>query len=92
MAKQQVADGGNEPDLAGLIERIMDRLEERDTVNEDIKEIYAEAKGMGFDTAIMRKVVARQRRDRKEVEEEDAMIETYESALAKKLRKAGVAV
>jgi uncharacterized protein (UPF0335 family) len=90
VAKQQVDVGSNEPSLVGLVDRIESLLEDRDQINEDIKEVYAEGKSLGYDTKIMRKVIARRRRDRKELEEEEAMIETYENALKAKLRKAGV--
>lgn len=92
MAKKQVDSSDNEPSLIGLIERIESLLEDRDVIDEDIKEIYTEAKATGYDVKIMRKVVARRRRERAEVEEEDAMIEKYEQALADRLTRAGVAV
>jgi len=84
--------GDNVPPLSALAERIMNLLDEKDSYTQDIKDVYAEAKAHGYDTKILRKVISRLRRDRKEVEEEDEMIDTYENALVKKFAKAGVKV
>lgn len=63
--------------LQSVIERI-ERMEvEKAAVAEDIKQIYLEAKGNGFDTKIIRKVVAMRKKSAEEREEERAMIELY---------------
>jgi uncharacterized protein (UPF0335 family) len=63
--------------LQSVIERI-ERMEvEKAAVAEDIKQIYLEAKGNGFDTKIIRKVIALRKRTAAEREEERAMIEVY---------------
>jgi uncharacterized protein (UPF0335 family) len=67
--------------LKSIVERITRLEEEKKTIGDDIKEIYAEAKGNGYDTKILRKAVARSLRDRNEVREEDAILELYEQAL-----------
>lgn len=87
--------GDNKPQLKDIVDRIERMMDEQDTIKEDIKEIYLEAKNLGFDVKIIRKVLARRKRDRQDVEEEDAMIDVYEKALEevkKKVRKAGVEV
>lgn len=67
--------------LRAFIERI-ERLEgERETITTDIKEVYAEAKGSGFDVKIMRKIVALRKKDRIELAEEDALIDLYREAI-----------
>lgn len=49
--------------------------------NDDIKDVYGEAKGMGFDTKILKKVVALRKKDEQERMEEDAILDTYLHAL-----------
>lgn len=67
--------------LKSFIERIERLTEEKKSLQEDIKEIFAEAKGQGFDTKIMRKVIARRARDKDDIDEEESLIEVYERAL-----------
>jgi uncharacterized protein (UPF0335 family) len=63
--------------LQSVIERI-ERMEvEKAAVAEDIKQIYLEAKGNGFDTKIIRKVIAMRKKSAEEREAERAMIELY---------------
>lgn len=67
--------------LRSLIERV-ERLEtEKRAVADDIKDIYAEAKGNGFDAKIIRKIVAMRRMDRDKREEEQAILDVYMNAL-----------
>ena len=67
--------------LKTIVERIERLEEEKKTIAADIKEIYAEAKGNGFDTRILRKVISIRRKDRHEREEEEAMLDLYLNAL-----------
>lgn len=68
--------------LKSFVERIT-RLEgEKKALGEDVKDIYTEAKGVGFDSKILRKVVKRAQMDRNKVLEEDQLIDTYEHALS----------
>lgn len=67
--------------LRKAIERVERLEEEKKEIAEDIKEVYAGAKAVGFDVKIMRKVVARRKMDRATLQEEEALIDTYESAL-----------
>ena len=67
--------------LVSFVERIERLAEEKAALTEDIKEVFAEAKGVGFDTAIIRKVIARRRRAADDIAEEEALIDTYEKAL-----------
>ena len=67
--------------LKSLIERI-ERLEaEKRTLGEDIKEVYAEAKGAGFDTKIMRQIIRIRKRDQDDLDEEETLLELYKRAL-----------
>ena len=67
--------------LKSLIERIERLTEEKKTIADDITEVYAEAKANGFDTKIMRKVVALRKKDANAIAEENALTETYLNAL-----------
>jgi uncharacterized protein (UPF0335 family) len=48
---------------------------------DDLKEIYAEAKAAGYQTKIVRKLVARRAMEKAKRDEEDALLETYEGAV-----------
>ncbi len=67
--------------LRSIIERIERLEEDKSEVAADIKEVYAEAKGNGFDTKVLRKLVALRKKDRDKVLEERAMLELYANAL-----------
>jgi uncharacterized protein (UPF0335 family) len=67
--------------LRAFIERIERMEEEKKAIAEDIKEIYAEAKGNGFDTKVLRKIVTIRKQDRAERMEQEALLELYMSAL-----------
>jgi uncharacterized protein (UPF0335 family) len=67
--------------LKSFMERI-ERLEtEKTAIGADIKEVYSEAKSGGFDTAIMRKVIAIRRMDTNKRAEQQALMEVYMNAL-----------
>jgi uncharacterized protein (UPF0335 family) len=68
-------------ELRQFIERAEQLEAEKRDVAEQIKELFAEAKGRGYDTRVMRKVLALRRRKPDEVAEEDAILELYKSAL-----------
>ena len=67
--------------LKGYVERIERLEEEKAAIAQDVKEVYGEAKGAGFDVKILRKVVAARKRDRGELAEEQAIFETYCAAV-----------
>lgn len=67
--------------LRSFIERIERQEEEKSAISEDIKEIYAEAKGNGFDTAILRQIIKIRKMDANERMEQEALLELYMSAL-----------
>lgn len=64
-----------------FIERIERLEEEKRSMAEDIKEVYAEAKGIGFDPKTMRQVVKLRKMDREKRIEEEQMLDLYLSAL-----------
>jgi uncharacterized protein (UPF0335 family) len=67
--------------LRAFIERIERLDEERQTIADDIKEVYAEAKGSGFDTKILRQVVRLRKQDAAERQEQEALLDLYMHAL-----------
>jgi uncharacterized protein (UPF0335 family) len=67
--------------LKSLVERIERLEEDRAAVANDLKEVYAEAKGEGFDTKIIRKVVRLRKADAAKRSEEEALIELYITAI-----------
>ncbi len=67
--------------LKSLVERVERLEEDKKAVSGDIKEVYAEAKANGFDTKILRKVIAARKKDAKDREEEQAVIQLYYDAL-----------
>ena len=67
--------------LKAFIERIERLEEEKTAIAGDIKEVYAEAKGNGFDTKVLRKIVSIRKQDQNERMEQEALLELYLSAL-----------
>jgi len=67
--------------LRSFIERIERLEEEKKGIAEDIREVYSEAKGTGFDPKVLRKVVALRRMDPDERAEFEHVLETYMAAL-----------
>jgi uncharacterized protein (UPF0335 family) len=67
--------------LKSFIKRIEKLNEDRDAVNEDIREVYSECKSAGFDTKIIRKIVALRKKEIEKRREEDELLELYKSAL-----------
>jgi len=67
--------------LRSFIERI-ERLEaEKRTLAEDIKEVFAEAKGSGFDAKIMRQIIKIRRMDKDDLDEQATLLDIYKRAL-----------
>ena len=67
--------------LRSFIERIERLEEEKRSLAEDIKEVYAEARGSGFDAKIMRKLIALRRMDKDDLDEQEALLDIYKRAL-----------
>lgn len=67
--------------LKGFLERIERLEEEKAGLAEDIKDVYAEAKGTGFDVKTLRKVVTLRKMDKEKRQEEDQILELYKSAI-----------
>ena len=67
--------------LKSIVERIERLEEEKKTIADDIKEVYAEAKGTGYDVKVLRKVIALRKRDLNERKEEEAILDLYLQAV-----------
>ena len=63
--------------LKSIIARIERLEEEKKALADDIKEVYAEAKSMGFDTKIMRQVVRLRKMDQQDRSEQEAVLDLY---------------
>lgn len=68
-------------ELKKFVERIERLEEEKQTIADDIKDVYAEAKATGYDTKILRQVIRIRKQDKSEREEMEAMLELYLQAL-----------
>jgi len=74
--------GGIEGDrLKSFVERVERLEEERTALTADIRELFAEAKGAGFDTKVMRQVIRLRRMDKDDLDEQEMLLETYKRAL-----------
>jgi len=67
--------------LKSLIERIERLEEEKRALGEDIKEVYAEAKGTGFEPKIMRQLIKIRKMDKDEHDEQESLLELYQRAI-----------
>ena len=67
--------------LRSFIERVERLEEEKATIAGDIKEVYAEARGEGYETKILRQVVRLRKMDRADRQEQEALLDLYLSAL-----------
>ncbi|MBV6635774.1 MAG: DUF2312 domain-containing protein [Mameliella sp.] len=68
-------------ELKQFIERYERLEEEKREIGEQQKELMAEAKGRGYDTKVMRKVIALRKREADDIAEEEAVLEMYKTAL-----------
>ncbi len=67
--------------LKAIIERIERLEEEKKTISDDIRDVYAEAKGNGFDTKALRTIVRMRKQDANERAEQETILEMYMQAL-----------
>ena len=67
--------------LKSIVERIERLEEEKKTISDDIRDVYAEAKGNGFDVKALRTIVRLRKQDESERQEQETILETYMQAL-----------
>ena len=68
-------------ELRQFIERVERLEQEKKDLADQVKEVMAEAKGRGYDTKVMRKVIALRKRDSNDIAEEEAVLDMYKEAL-----------
>ncbi len=67
--------------LKSIIERVERLEEEKKTISDDIKDVYAEAKGNGYDVKALRTIVRMRKQDAADRAEQETILETYMQAL-----------
>jgi len=67
--------------LRSFVERIERLEEEKAALSSDVREVYAELKAMGFDAKTVREVVRLRKLDTNELQEQEALLDTYKTAL-----------
>ncbi len=85
MAKSDTISANQLKQIVARIERLE---EDKKAIADDIKEVYAEAKGNGFDTKILRQVIRLRKLEKAELQEQDALLDLYMSALGMELSDA----
>lgn len=78
---QQDVQNSTRQQLKSIVERIERLEEERAALGNDMKDVYLEAKATGFDTKALRKLIRIRKQDANARKEEEAILETYMSAL-----------
>lgn len=68
-------------ELKAFIERVERLEEEKAGISGDIKDVFAEMKGRGWDTAVVREILRRRKQDHAERQERDAMLDLYMQAI-----------
>ncbi len=76
-----MAEGVNDGELRSFVERIERLSEEKDGLSSDIRDVFAEAKGSGFDVKALRQVLRLRKKDRAERQHEEEMVHLYSRAL-----------
>ena len=80
MPKAQVG-GVAVEQLRSIVQRVEKLEEEKTAIGADIKEVYAEAKGNGFDTKAIRSIIRLRKMDASDREEQELVLDTYRRAL-----------
>ncbi|WP_457798086.1 DUF2312 domain-containing protein [Methylocystis sp. S23] len=76
-----MSDAVNAGELRAFVERIEKLEEEKRAIGDDVKDIYAEVKGTGYDPKIIRKIVSLRGQDKARRQEEEEILDLYMSAL-----------
>jgi uncharacterized protein (UPF0335 family) len=77
--------------LRSFIERIERLEEEKKGISDDIRDVFAEAKGQGYDTKVMRQVIRLRKKEPAERQEEEALLDLYMHALGMEVPQAEAA-
>ncbi|WP_312525961.1 DUF2312 domain-containing protein [Paracoccus sp. (in: a-proteobacteria)] len=68
-------------ELRQFVERIEHLEQEKKDISEQIKEVYSECKGRGYDTKAIKAIISLRKKDQEQVAEEEAVLEVYMAAL-----------
>lgn len=68
-------------ELRQFVERVERLEEDKKAIADDIREVFAEMKGRGYDVKVVRQLIRLRKRDKAELDEEEAILETYMQAL-----------
>jgi uncharacterized protein (UPF0335 family) len=79
--KEEPATAFAKDQLKSIIERIERLEEEKKTISDDIRDVYAEAKGNGYDVKALRTIIRMRKQDANERAEQETILETYLQAL-----------
>ncbi|MDD4617264.1 MAG: DUF2312 domain-containing protein [Alphaproteobacteria bacterium] len=79
--KKETSGGISGERLRSFIQRIEKLEEDKAAVGEDLKEVYAEAKGVGFDTKIIRQIIRLRKVEIEKRRENDELMELYKAAI-----------
>ena len=79
--KEEPATAFAKDQLKAIVERIERLEEEKKTISDDIRDVYAEAKGNGYDVKALRTIVRLRKQDANERSEHETILETYMQAL-----------
>ena len=80
-AHPDILGGNTQSQLRSIVARVERLNEDADAIKADIREVYLEAKGNGFDTSIIRAVIRERKMDRAKRDEKQALIDLYMAAL-----------
>jgi uncharacterized protein (UPF0335 family) len=80
-AKEETAHKFAKDQLKAFVERIERLEEEKKTISDDIRDVYAESKAVGYDTKALRTIVRLRKQDIDERKEQETILETYMHAL-----------
>jgi uncharacterized protein (UPF0335 family) len=80
-AKEETAHKFAKDQLKAFVERIERLEEEKKTISDDIRDVYAESKAVGYDTKALRTIVRMRKQDIDERKEQETILETYMHAL-----------
>jgi uncharacterized protein (UPF0335 family) len=80
-AKEETAHKFAKDQLKAFVERVERLEEEKKTISDDIKDVYAEAKAVGYDVKALRTIVRMRKQDIDERKEQETILETYMHAL-----------
>jgi uncharacterized protein (UPF0335 family) len=82
MGNMTTVDGTTAQQLKTIVERVERLHEEKKALDDDVRDVYAEAKSNGFDVKAIKHIIAERRKDPAQVRESEAIIDTYKAALA----------